>query len=191
MPKQDERGKKAEVQQAVASPPVVPDAIEATYFLGGLFTEFQTQVSRYTQLTREVMKLQAQIEVNEKTLCVVRDHLAISIEKIDSAMPHDWRKVLDSVRFVGCRLAEACVELLKTNQRMTPNEILKGLNLGMFRFRTNAPLREIHGALLRQPSIKRDGEHWVYVAEQQVSVNSADGGELDGDNEDERPGTFV
>ena len=174
MPKASDTTTKNSQNHAPSAPPavaaeVMPDqlatAVEATYYLGGLFAEFRQQVDRYLALTEQFMTLEAQVELNEKTLCVVRDHFMMKIADTDSAKPHDWASVLNSVRFVGWRLADACVELLKEHQRMTAGEIIKGLNKGMFRFRSNAPLREIHAALLRHPSVKRDGDYWVWTGD--------------------------
>jgi hypothetical protein len=139
--------------------------IEATYFLGGLFSEFRIQVKRYKALTAELMQLLARIEITEKTLCVIRDHLAMTVESTDTAMPHDWKPILDSVSFVGVRLVDACSTLLQARKRLTQKEIINELNNGMFRFRTNSPIREIHAALLRHPTVTRDGDCWVWTGE--------------------------
>lgn len=150
----------------IANPKSGPEgqaALEATSFLRGVFSEFQQQKERYANMTAGLLSLEARIELVEKTLCLTRDHLAMSIEKTDSAIPHDWAKILNSVRFVGMRLADACMALLKEQGKMSPKEILSALNSGMFRFRTNSPLREIHAALLRQNSAKRVGNAWVWT----------------------------
>src|SRR5713101_4236350 len=138
-------------------------ALEATSFLSGLFEEFQVQKERYANMTGALLSLEARIELAEKTLCLTRDHLAMSIEKTDSAIPRDWTNILNSVRFIGMRLADACMTLLQENGKMTPKEIFSALNSGMFRFRTNSLLREIHAALLRQNSAKRVGSAWVWT----------------------------
>jgi hypothetical protein len=174
-PKQQHQTK-APPTAAVPTVVMAPDpnavAVEATYYLGGLFTEFNQQVQRYLDLTGQHASIEARIELSEKTLCVVRDHFNMKIADTDSALPHDWATVLASVRFVGWRLADACVELLKERQRMTTGELVRELNKGMFRFRTNGPLREVHAALLRQPSIKRDGEHWVWTGQKAEATES-------------------
>jgi hypothetical protein len=138
-------------------------ALEATSFLRGLFEEFQSQKERYANMTASLLSLEARIELAEKTLCLTRDHLAMSIEKTDSAIPTNWANILNSVRFVGMRLADACMTLLQEHGKMTPKEIFSALNSGMFRFRSNSPLREIHAALLRQNSAKRVGNAWVWT----------------------------
>ena len=147
------------------NPDATETALEATSFLHGLFHEFQQQKQRYAGLAGELLSLEARIELVEKTLCLTRDHLAMSINKTDSAIPRDWAMVLSSVRFVGMRLADACLTLLRENQKMTPKEIVCGLNTGMFRFRTSSPQREIHAALLRQTSVKRVGNYWTWVGD--------------------------
>jgi hypothetical protein len=138
-------------------------ALEATSYLRGLFQEFHQQKHRYAALTSELLSMEARIELAEKTLCLTRDHLAMAIARADSAVPTDWTEVLARVRFVGMRLADACMTLLAEHKKMTPKEILYGLNVGMFRFRTSSPLREIHAALLRQNSVKKIGSDWVWA----------------------------
>jgi hypothetical protein len=148
--------------------PVDPNSItvEASGYLRGLFTEFTQQVHRYAALTDQLVQLEARIELTEKMVVLTRDHLAMTIEQTDSAAPHDWNATLKRVQFVGCRLVDACLTLLREHKKLAPSEILLKLNLSMFRFRSNAPLREIHAALLRQPSVKRTDDAWVWVGEQ-------------------------
>jgi hypothetical protein len=136
---------------------------EALSWVGGLYAEYAEQLARYHELTSHLFSLQARVEVVEKNLCVTRDHLALAIEKSEEPMPEPWTKALNSARFVGMRLADACLGLLKERKRLTHAEMLNALNLGMFRFRTNAPAREIHGALLRQPYVKRASDGWMWT----------------------------
>jgi hypothetical protein len=145
---------------------------EATSYLDGLFHEFHKQTHQYHELTKQLLSLEGRIELAEKTLCLTRDHLAMAIERSDSAGPKDWDEVFKSVRFVGIRLADACQTLLQKHGRLTPQAILSGLNLGMYRFRTSSPLREIHAALLRQSFVKREGQHYVWIGrrEQQIPL---------------------
>jgi len=70
--------------------------------------------------------------------------------------------MLTRARFVGMRLADACLALLREHKRLTHTEMLNALNIGMFRFKTNAPAREIHGAMLRQPYVKRTSDGWIW-----------------------------
>lgn len=143
---------------------------EATAYLGGLFDEFQKQCSNYHELTRQLLALEARIELAEKTLCLTRDHFIVTIAKTECAMPNNWNKLFRGVRFVGVRLADACKVLLREHKKMTPEEILNGLNSGMFRFRTNSPLREIHAALLKQSFAKKTGVTygWIGTPETQI-----------------------
>jgi hypothetical protein len=131
-------------------------------FLRGLHGEFVEQVNRYHGLTAHLLELEARVELAEKQLCLTRDHFKMVIEKTEGAIPHDWETVLKQVRFVGVRIADACVALLSERKKMTPVELLDALNRGMFRFRTNTPLREIHAALLRQQHVKRIGDVWIW-----------------------------
>lgn len=147
---------------------------EVDAFLRGLFTEFSEQVCKYHHLTGQLLELEARVELTEKNLRVTRDHFALAVERAAAAtLPKDWTAIFQSVEFVGMRLADACVKLLKEKKRMTPDELLHDLNVGMFRFRTNTPLREIHAALLRHPSAHRDEQHWTWTGtdEKQMSFS--------------------
>lgn len=143
--------------------PVKLMTTEAMSYLSGLHDEYEEQLGRYHSLTAELHSLQARVELVEKNLCVTRDHLAMAIEKSDEDVPKEWKQRLIKARFVGMRLADACLWLLKTHKRMTYVDLLNHLNVGMFRFRTNAPAREIHGALLRQPYVKRVSDGWMWT----------------------------
>jgi len=145
---------------------------EATAYLGGLFGEFQEQTAKYHSLTAHLLSLEAQIELAEKTLCLMRDHLAMAIEKTEGAVPNDWEKVLHKVRFVGVRLADACNVVLQEKKKLTSEQLLHELNDGMYRFRTNAPLREIHAALLKQSFVEKRGSTYVWIGtpEQQMPL---------------------
>jgi hypothetical protein len=143
---------------------------EATSYLAGLFHEFRKQTIHYHKLTEELLSLEGRIELAEKTLCLTRDHLAMAIERSDSAAPNDWGSVLKGVRFVGVMLADACQVLLQERKKLTPEEIRDELNKSMFRFRTGSPLREIHAALLRQNFAKREERYYVWIGQQEQQI---------------------
>jgi hypothetical protein len=136
--------------------------MESTAFLNGLFQEVHEQVHKYQALTRELLSLEARIELGEKTLCLHRDHFASTVERTECAVPNDWKTVLDKIRFVGVRLADACQVTLQEKKKVTPEQLLHDIDDGMFRFRTNSPLREIHAALLKQDWVEKIGPHYVW-----------------------------
>jgi hypothetical protein len=138
-------------------------SVEASAHLSGLFHEFHRQQQSYLQLTAALHSLEARIGLAEKMLSLTRDHLAMTISQTDSATPRDWEPILKQVRFVGVRLADACMALLQEKKKMTPEHLLMALNEGMFRFRTNSPQREIHAAMLRQNFAKRQGDDWLWI----------------------------
>jgi hypothetical protein len=164
-------------QKAGASEPSEPKptvrTIEIDGYLSGLYAAFNEQVGHYQHITHQLLSLEAQAEIAEKNLRVTRDHLAFSVDRAKTVtIPRDWTDTLNSVRFVGMRLADACVALLKDHKRLTSEMIFAQLNHGMFRFRTSAPLREIHGALLRHPFATKDGAEWVWSeAGDQISMH--------------------
>lgn len=153
-------------------PPKVNYTTEAAAFLGGLFGEFKEQTEKYHHLNARLLALEAQVELAEKTLCLIRDHLELTISKTEGAPPRDWETEFHKVRFVGVRLADACKALLQEKKKLTPDQLLDGLNEGMFRFRTNSPLREIHAALIRPTFAVKKGNtyHWIGTAEQQIPL---------------------
>jgi hypothetical protein len=136
---------------------------EVESYLRGLFQEFQAQLVKYGDLTSQLMSLESRIELAEKMVCLTRDHLALATRESDSTMPRDWEKLLSQARFVGMKLADSCVEILRERKKAKPEELRDALNHGTFRFRTSAPLREIHAALLKQGVVKKIGEAWSYV----------------------------
>lgn len=158
--------------QKAKKPEKINYTAEATAYLSGLFGEFREQTVKYHSLTRQLLSLEAQIELAEKTLCLMRDHLAMAIDKTEGAVPNDWEKVLHKVRFVGVRLADACNAVLQEKKKLTPEQLLHELNDGMYRFRTNAPLREIHAALIKPTFAVKKGNayHWIGNAEQQMPL---------------------
>ena len=136
---------------------------ESSSYLGGLFQELHEQTNKYQRLTQELLNLEARVALAEKTVCLTRDHMSLEIEQSDSSAPNDWAAILNKFRFVGIRLADACMAILKENRKMTPQEILVELNKGMYRFRTSSPLREIHAALLRQSLVTKEDQYWVWT----------------------------
>lgn len=139
--------------------------LESHAYLEGLFADFEQQMDRYKGLTRHLMGLEARMEIAEKTLCLTRDHLQIALETTEGA--DEWRQKYKTeaakVRFIGKRLVEACEETLAENKKLRPEKLLDLLNEGTFRFRTTAPLREIHAALLRHPHIKRIENYYIWA----------------------------
>ena len=136
---------------------------EETAWIRGLYQEFTDQVTRYHGFTNRLHELEARIELTEKLLCLTREQFRDEVAKAETAAPGDWEKVFNSVRFVGVRLVDACLTLLQERKKLTSQQLLKGLNIGMFRFRSNAPLREIHAALLRQRRVKKEDDTWMWV----------------------------
>ncbi len=136
---------------------------ESNSYLAGLFAEFQTQVLRYQEVTAHSREVEARVELTEKTLSLTRDHITEMVDKTEFATPTDWSDTLKIVRYVGVRLVDACVDILRRRQKVTIPELVMALNAGMFRFRTNSPIREIHGALMRQRSVRRTDEGWEWV----------------------------
>jgi hypothetical protein len=143
------------------------DTLESGAYLDGLFQDFSQQVARYHELTAHLMGLEARLELAEKTLILTRDHLKMALKTSEGDTTRhfrDWKSLATKVRFVGMRLVDACTAVLKEHVKMTPTKLLETINEGTFRFRTNAPLREIHAALLRHPHVNREGDFYIWTA---------------------------
>lgn len=137
--------------------------LEPWAYLQGVYDEFTGQRERHSGLIAHLMEVQAKVELSEKNLTTTRDHLAALLENAEVPTPKEWTEALAGVRFVGSRLADACVAVLREHRRLTFEQLLGKLNFGGYRFRTTSPLREIHAAVLRHPHIKRDGELWTWA----------------------------
>ncbi len=144
-----------------------PVTLERRGFVDGLFMELHSQLHHHIELVEQMATLQARIEITERNLALTRDHLLVVLSRSDDAVPPNWQTVLAQVRFVGVRLGDACLEVLKEHPTLTTQELLDALNRGQFRFRTGAPLREINAALLRHPRIKRVDDRWYFEPEGQ------------------------
>lgn len=137
--------------------------LEPWAYLSGVFQEFEGQRKHNFELIRGLMTLRGKVELSEKNLSTTRDHLAMLIDKAEVPIPKEWKQALASVRFVGWRLADACVVLLQEKRELTFEPLLDLLNSGNYRFRTTSPLREIHAAVLRHPHIQREGNLWKWT----------------------------
>ena len=135
---------------------------ERVGFVEGLLDELNTQTERYVDLVNQLAKLQARLEVTERNLEATRDHIYAILSDTDEDVPSDWKEALKMVRFVGVRLGDACIALLKEHRVLNADQLRKLLDNGQFRFRTGYPLREINAALLRHPHVERDEDTWVY-----------------------------
>jgi hypothetical protein len=140
--------------------------LESTAYMEGLFSDFAQQVRRYHELTAAQLGIEARLELAEKTLILTRDHLKMVLDTTEGAEKSEflarWKDKSKDVRFVGMRLLDVCVALLKEHKKLTPQRLLDAINAGTFRFRTNSPLREIHAALLRHAGVRRDGNHYIW-----------------------------
>lgn len=149
------------VQSLLCKPSVITSEIDA--YVRGVFATFRENVAQYQSLNRHEHEIQARLELSEKTLCLTRDHLIDTLKQVEGTVtPKDWQPLLNDVQFVGVRLVDACLTLLRQHGKMSSEELLTALNGGMFRFRTTSPLREIHAAMLRQRKAKKIGNEYVW-----------------------------
>lgn len=136
--------------------------LERRAFIDGLFDELNEQTQRYSSLIHQFFQLEARVQVNERTMKATRDHLLAALNEVGEEVPANWEQVLSRVRFLGLRLADACMEVLRDRGTITMDDLREELDNGMFRFNTPTPMREINAALLRQAHVRRDGDLWIY-----------------------------
>ena len=139
---------------------------ERVSYVDGLLAELEKQTHRYLDLVSEEQELQAKITICERNLQTTRDFIQSQLENTVEAVPMGWKDHLNTVRFVGMRIGDACVRVLKesaetdSERGLSTEGILHLLNDGQFRFRTGYPLREIHAALVRNNRVEREGDLW-------------------------------
>jgi hypothetical protein len=137
--------------------------LERRAFVEGLYRELHEQQHRYYDLVGQLAEIQGRLEVAEKAVRISRDHLKSAVAQSSEEFPANWNELLDKVRFIGMRTADACLVVLRERGSLTTEELLSVLNEGAFRFSTPYPLRELNAAMLRHPHVKRDGDCWVYT----------------------------
>lgn len=135
---------------------------ERVGFVNGLFEELQEQLEKFLTLVQELAVIQARVQVVEQNLEATRNMIHAQLNDTEEETPEDWEESLQKVRFVGVRLGDACVQVLKERKVLTTDELRRLLDYGQFRFRTGFPLREMNAALLRHPRIHRKGDTWTY-----------------------------
>lgn len=143
--------------------------LEANSYLDGLFRDFAEQMNRYKSLNQSLKQIEARIDLAEKTLCFTREHLELALKETEGAEDRmaQFQQEAAKVRFVGIRLADACELIIKEQKKVSPTKLLDILNVGTIRFRTNAPLREIHATLLKHPHIKRVEDYYVWAKKEE------------------------
>jgi len=148
-----------------------PGTVERRAFVQGLFSELNEQVAHYVAVVAQLADAQGRMVLAERNLRLTREHLKAILSRTDEDVPPDWQKVLRQVRFVGARPGDAIVEVLRDHGSLTTREMLDELNRGQFRFRTGSPLREINAAMLRQASVRRENDRWIYEGPAAETVN--------------------
>lgn len=141
--------------------------LERASFVRGQFTELRHHFEHYQALAAELLELEGRAELCERTLMSSRDHLIESMAQSQMSgedVPDEWQEVLAQIRFVGARLGDACMTILRERGTLTTDELMKALNDGEYRFRTPTPRKEIHAAMMRQPNVNRVDDTWVYEA---------------------------
>ena len=142
-------------------------SLEEVAFFQGLYQEFLSEKHRYHQLVGALMEAQGRVQLAEGRLRLTRDHMINRFKRAPLLAPKGWEKEFLDVRFVGVRAAEACLAVLAEEGHASTNQLVDTLNHGGFRFRSNAPAREVHAALIRQADAKKEGEEWVYKSERE------------------------
>lgn len=142
-------------------------------FVDGLLGELRELAHEHVARVQELAELEARIEIGERNLIATRDYINSVLSSSDEALPEGWLELIRSLEFLGMRLGDAAVEVLRRNSdAMSAGEIEAALNNGQFRFRTGSPRREIHAALLRQPKVDRVGDKWLYVSDEEKEERS-------------------
>jgi hypothetical protein len=158
-------------ESQLARLPAQPTAsLEELSFMNGLYREFIDEKHRYHQLTAALMEAQGRVELAEGRLRLTRDHMLNRFSRAPMLAPQNWREEFLNVRFVGVRVGDACLSVLAEEGKATTEGLVQALNEGGFRFRTNAPAREVHAALIRQPQVTKKRNEWVFTGEREAPM---------------------
>ena len=85
--------------------------LESNAYLSGMLNEFQAEVGHYQELSGKIMEFEARLELTEKKLSLIREHLAMAIRTTEGSHSSMFAQFVDmssKVRFVGVRLVDAC-----------------------------------------------------------------------------------
>jgi hypothetical protein len=136
---------------------------EAESYVQGAYEELRAEQQRYLNLIQLLQQTEARINLTEQKICLTRDHLQLTLAECkDAIQPRNWDRTFAAIRFVGVRLGDACMMLLSEHKSLTTEQLRHNLDHGMFRFRTAAPFREIHAAMIQQRGAEKVGEKWVW-----------------------------
>lgn len=145
-------------------------SLEEVAYLRGLYEEFLSEKLHYHQLVEQLMQAQGRVELAEGRLRLTRDHMLNRIGRSPLLAPKEWREQFLDVQFVGVRAGDACRLALIEKGPLTTEELVEALNHGGYKFRSNAPAREVHAALIRQNDAKKEDDRWVYTGEKDESL---------------------
>src|SRR3990172_3065584 len=79
-------------------------SLEEDAYLRGLFKEFHSEMHHYQDLVRELLEVQARVELAERRLRLTRDHLMSRIQRMPMLAPPGWEEEFRAVQFVGVRI---------------------------------------------------------------------------------------
>lgn len=147
-------------------------SLEEMSYISGLYNEFLFEKAHYHELVSQLMEAQGRVELAEGRLRLTRDHMIHRIGRSPLLAPKEWREQFLDVQFVGVRAGDACLMVLSEKGNASTEELVEALNNGGFRFRSNAPAREVHAAMIRQPNVRKEGEQWVYTGSKPVTLPS-------------------
>src|SRR5687768_7834442 len=75
---------------------------ETNSYLQSVYLALHEDFQKYHGLIKEEMMVQARLELAEKTVCLTRDHLVLTVAQAEcAAAPHEWEPLLNMIRFVG------------------------------------------------------------------------------------------
>jgi hypothetical protein len=122
-------------------------------------------------------KAKAEYDYAEQRLILARKELRLELDRADDpyyemvagfADPEGVRDAIRAVEYVGVPIGSAARSSLSRLKKATTRRLVSHMRERGFQFQTEAPARELHGAIVKQVWAKKDkkADTWEYVAEQ-------------------------
>lgn len=133
-----------------------------------LIVEFREAKEKWQDAAFELHRAKAEYDYAEKRLWLARDHLIVTALRSPDPqtwVDHDLSAQIQPVACLGKTLKQAAQLALAELKSATADRLVDVMKERGFQFSGEVPVREFHGALIKQPWAWRNGEsgEWEYV----------------------------
>jgi hypothetical protein len=131
----------------------------------GLRNEFLTAKSEWEDAAFALHRAKARYDFAEKSLVLAREQLLINAMRTGHAPDAATITELRPVEYLGKTIKQAAQQALYELQSATIDTLAEHMMQRGFQFSAEVPVRELHGALVKQPWAWRNGQtgEWEYM----------------------------